>query len=85
MSKTELTATVSSKGQVVILGDVRKRLGLVQGSVLRFVLDADSVRLLPAAGDVRRLKGRLSLPQAPVSVDDMDRTIAERRASIGRG
>ena len=85
MSKTELTATVSSKGQVVIPGDVRKRLGLVQGSVLRFVLDADSVRLLPAAGDVRRLKGRLPRPETPVSVDDMDRTIAERRASIGRG
>ncbi len=85
MSKTELTATVSSKGQVVIPGDVRKRLGLVQGSVLRFVLDADSVRLLPAAGDVRRLKGRLPPPEAPVSVDDMDRTIAGRRASIGRG
>jgi AbrB family looped-hinge helix DNA binding protein len=86
MSKTsELSAVVSSKGQVVIPSGVRKRLGLVQGSVLRFVLDADSVRLLPAAGDVRRLKGRLSLPEAPVSVDDMDRTIAERRASIGRG
>jgi AbrB family looped-hinge helix DNA binding protein len=34
---TELNATVSSKGQVVIPGDVRRRLGLVQGSILRFV------------------------------------------------
>lgn len=86
MAKTsELSAVVSSKGQVVIPGDVRKRLGLIQGSVLRFVLDADGVRLLPAAGDVRRLKGRLPRPEAPVSVDDMNRTIAEQRASIGRG
>jgi len=86
MSNTsELTATVSSKGQVVIPGDVRKRLGLVQGSILRFVLEADSVRLLPAAGDVRRLKGRLPQPAAPVTVDDMNRTLAERRAQIGRG
>lgn len=86
MPKTsELSAVVSSKGQVVIPSGVRKRLGLVQGSVLRFVLDADSVRLLPAAGDVRRLKGRLPRPEAPVSVDDMNRTLAERRASIGRG
>ena len=86
MSKTlELSATVSSKGQVVIPGDVRKRLGLVQGSVLRFVLEADdSVRLLPAAGDVRRLKGRLPHPANPVSVDDMNRTLAERRAAIGK-
>lgn len=82
---TELTATVSSKGQVVIPGDVRKRLGLVQGSVLRFVLEADSVRLLPAAGDVRRLKGRLPKPPVPVSVDEMNRAIAERRTRIARG
>ncbi len=79
MPKTaELSATVSSKGQVVIPGDARKRLGLVQGSVLRFVLEADdSVRLLPAAGDVRRLKGRLPRLAAPVSVDDMNRALAE--------
>lgn len=86
MTKTsEHSATVSSKGQVVIPGDVRRRLGLVQGSVLRFVVDADGVRLLPAAGDVRRLKGRLPQPDTPVSVEDMNRAIAERRARTGRG
>ncbi len=85
MTKTsELSATVSSKGQVVIPGDVRRRLGLVQGSVLRFVLEADSVRLLPAAGDVRRLKGRLPQPVAPVTVDEMNLAVAQRRARIGR-
>ncbi|MDE2147772.1 MAG: AbrB/MazE/SpoVT family DNA-binding domain-containing protein [Burkholderiales bacterium] len=78
----ELSATVSSKGQVVIPGDVRRRLGLVQGSVLRFVVDAQGVRLLPAAGDVRRLKGRLPAPPKPVSVADMNRAIAERRSGI---
>jgi len=85
MSKPqELCATVSSKGQVVVPSDVRKRLGLVQGSVLRFVLDDDGVRLLPAPGDVRRLKGRLPKPEHPVSVDDMGRTVIERRAHIGK-
>jgi AbrB family looped-hinge helix DNA binding protein len=85
MTKTsELSATVSSKGQVVIPGDVRRRLGLVQGSVLRFVLEADSVRLLPAGGDVRRLKGRLPQPAAPVTVDEMNLAVAQRRARIGR-
>ena len=82
--KQELSATVSSKGQIVIPGDVRERLGLVQGSVLRFVLDADGVRLLPPAGDVRRLKGRLGPPAAPVSVDDMNLAIAKQRTRIGK-
>lgn len=81
----ELSAKVSSKGQVVIPADVRRRLGLVQGSVLRFVVDAEGVRLLPAAGDVRRLKGRLARPAAPVTVDDMNRAVAERRARVAAG
>jgi AbrB family looped-hinge helix DNA binding protein len=80
----EHAATVSSKGQVVIPSDVRRKLGLVQGSVLRFVVDGDSVKLLAAGGDIRKLKGRLPLPAQPVSVSDMNETIAQRRARGGR-
>ena len=86
MSKVhEFRATVSSKGQVVLPADVRRRLGLVQGSVLRFVLDDAGVRLLPPAGDVRRLKGLLPTPSQPVSSEDMAETIAERRSRVARG
>jgi len=81
----EHAATVSSKGQVVIPADVRRKLGLTQGSVLRFVVDGDSVSLVAAGGDIRKLKGRLRVPPRPVSVDDMNETIAERRARAGRG
>ena len=79
----EIPATVSSKGQVVIPSDVRKKLGLTQGSTLRFLVEADSVRLLPAASDVRRLKGRLAKPADAVSVEDMNTAIAQRRARAG--
>ena len=79
----EVSATVSSKGQIVIPADVRKHLGLVQGSVLRFVIDRDGVHLQTQAGDVRKLKGRLAPPATPVSVDDMNLAIAERRQRIG--
>jgi len=80
---TELSATVSSKGQVVIPADVRRRLGLVQGSVVRFCMDEKGVRLIPAVGDVRRLKGRVPVPPQPVTLDDMQQAIAERRARAG--
>jgi antitoxin PrlF len=86
MSKVhEISAKVSTKGQVVLPPPVRRLLGVEQGSVLRFVVDGQSVRLLPAAGDVRRLKGRLVRPAQPVSVADMNDAVAERRASLARG
>lgn len=37
-----------------------------------------------AAGDVRRLKGRLAKPARPVTLDQMSRAVDERRARIGR-
>jgi antitoxin PrlF len=79
----EVTATVSSKGQVVIPSAVRRRLGLTQGSVLHFVLEGDSVRLFAASGDIRKLKGCLPAPPQPVSLQDMDDAIAQRRAAAG--
>jgi antitoxin PrlF len=78
--ESEVSATVSSKGQVVIPSAIRRRLRLVQGSVVRFVVDGDAVRLLPDSGDVRRLKGRLVPPARPVSIEAMNAAIAKRRA-----
>ena len=54
-----------------------------KGSVLRFVMDGEGVRLLAPASDVRRLKGRLVKPKSPVSIDDMNAAIAEQRTRIG--
>jgi antitoxin PrlF len=79
----EFSARLSSRGRVAIPAEVRKCLDLSQGSVLRFRLDESGVRLLGAAGDVRRLRGRLPAPTTPMSVEDMKRTVAERRAPIG--
>lgn len=83
-SSQEIAATVSSKGQVVIPSEIRRRLNLVQGSIVRFVVEDDTVHLLPSAGDVRRLKGRLKAPGGnPVSVDQMNAAIEKRRSAIG--
>ena len=82
MPTTEFPATVSSKGQVAVSSGVCKRLGQVPGSLLRFVLEADGVRLLAAAGDVRSLIGRLKLPAQAVTLADMVSTRAQRRARV---
>jgi AbrB family looped-hinge helix DNA binding protein len=76
------TATVSSKGQVVIPSAIRRRLKLVQGSVVRFLVEGDGVRLLPEAGDVRRLRGRLTPPPRRVSIETMNAAITARRAGV---
>jgi len=81
---TELKATLSVKGQISLPAEVRRRLGLSQGSVVRFQLSEDGVRLLPALVDVRSLKGRVAKPAKPVSLQDMASTIAERRARLAQ-
>ena len=78
--RVQASATVSSKGQIVIPSAIRLRLNLVQGSVVRFVVEGDGVRLLPEAGDVRRLKGRLTPPPKPVSIAAMNEAVSMRRA-----
>lgn len=77
---SQASATMSSKGQVVIPSAIRRRLNLVQGSVVRFLVEGDSVRLLAEAGDVRRLKGRLAPPPRTVSIGTMNAAVAARRA-----
>ena len=81
----EHAATLSSKGQVVVPADIRQHLGLVKGSVLRFVVEGDTVRLLPAAAGVQRLKGRLAKPAKAVSLADMQWAIDRRRRAIAEG
>jgi len=75
------TATLTSKGQMVIPKIIRDRLGLHPGDTLDFVVqDSGDVLIRPATDDVRRLKGLLHRPgRAPVSLEDMEKAIRRRR------
>lgn len=42
------------------------------------------VAAVDAAGDVRRLKGRLANPARPVILEGMSRAVVERRARISQ-
>lgn len=42
------TMTVSSKGQVVLPAEIRRRLGLMAGTQLEIIEEADGVRLVVA-------------------------------------
>jgi antitoxin PrlF len=75
------TAALTSKGQVTIPAEVRRRLGLGTGDRIEFVeLDDGGFAIRPAVDDVRSLKGLLRKPAKPVSVEDMDAAIRSRAA-----
>ena len=69
------TATVTSKGQITIPADVRQRLGLKAGDPVEFVEADGGFAIMPAADDVRALKGLLRKPDKPVTIDEMNATV----------
>jgi antitoxin PrlF len=72
-------ATLTSKGQTTIPKEIRDLLGLAPGDKLDFVVESDGrVVLRPATRDVRELRGMLHKKgRKPVSLEEMDRAIAE--------
>ena len=72
------TATLTTKGQVTIPADVRRRLGLESGDRIEFVEIEGGFAIKPAIDDVRSLKGFLRKPAEPVSIEDMNATIRRR-------
>lgn len=81
------TATVTTKGQITIPKEVRKRLGIEIGDRLNVLPEEDgSILTRPIAGTVRELGGLLHRRgQRSVSIGDMDQSIARRaRAKFGR-
>lgn len=77
------TATITSKGQITIPKAIRDCFGLQPGDRLSFVVDRNGtlvVKPLNAAGGLLSLAGLLADKinvSAPVTLEDMDRGIAE--------
>lgn len=75
------TATVTSKGQITIPLDVRRRLNLEAGDRVEFVeLPDGGFAIKPAIQDVTSLKGMLRAPRQSVSIESMRETIRRRGA-----
>ncbi len=72
------TATVTTKGQITIPADVRRRLGLAAGDRVEFVEIDGGFAIKPAIDDVRSLKGLLRKPAKPVSISEMNAVIRAR-------
>lgn len=77
------TATLTSKGQLVIPKPIRDYLNLHAGDTLDFMVQENGeVLMRPAIEDVRNLKGVLYKPgRKPVALDAMHQAIRQRGGS----
>ena len=61
--------------------DIRSLLGIESGDKINFLVDDQgTVRFVPATKDVTALRGMITKPSQPVSLEAMDATIKKRGA-----
>lgn len=76
-------ATVTSKGQVTLPVEARRRLGIRAGTRLEFIVkDDERLEVVRVGGSVRELKGLLPRPRRKLSLEQMETAIA--KAARGR-
>lgn len=79
------TAILTSKGQTTIPKKIRDRLRLRAGDRLKFILQPDGrVLIVPTTVHARDLKGMLTPPEKPVSLEQMERAIHDTAVSCAR-
>jgi antitoxin PrlF len=71
----EIVATISSKNQITLPLDVRKRLGVGASDKIAFVLEEEGIRIKPAKITLADLYG--SVPALPGESADLEREIDE--------
>lgn len=75
------TATLSSKGQITIPAIVRAALGVATGDRLEFIqTEPGHFELVAATHSVKALKGMVRKPATPVTIEQMNETIATQGA-----
>ncbi len=76
------TATVTSKGQITIPSAVRQALQVKTGDRVEFVEVAPGrFEVVAATRSVTALKGMFGKPTKTVSIEEMNKAIAQRGAS----
>ncbi len=68
-------ATITSKGQVTIPAYIRKKLRLLSGNKLEFIVRGDSFEVLPINKSVSSLRGILPKPEKSLTIEEMDEAI----------
>ncbi|WP_300556680.1 AbrB/MazE/SpoVT family DNA-binding domain-containing protein [Limnohabitans sp. Rim8] len=76
------TATLTSKGQITIPANVRHDLKVDAGDRVEFILIAPGrYEFVAATQNVTELKGMFGKPTKKISIDDMNKAVAQRGAA----
>ena len=71
-----MTATVTSKGQVTIPIEARKRLKILPGTKLEFIVRDDGrLEAIPISGSIKDLKGAVPRPKRALTLAEMDEAV----------
>ncbi|MBI4768197.1 MAG: AbrB/MazE/SpoVT family DNA-binding domain-containing protein [Deltaproteobacteria bacterium] len=77
-----MIATVTSKGQVTLPAEARKKLKITPGCKLEFVvIDHEKLEVIPVVETVTSLKGMVPKPKKTLSLAEMDKAIAKGASS----
>lgn len=77
------SAAVTSKGQITIPVEVRKKLGLKPGDRVNFYEGEHGEYILrPKTGSLKDLKGCMHWTGKPVTIEEMNETIAKGWAGL---
>jgi antitoxin PrlF len=69
---------ITSKGQVTIPHNIREKLHLSTGSKLEFVIQDNTVLMMPINNKLSNLHGILPKPKQALSIDDMNNVIRKK-------
>jgi len=76
-----MIATVTSKGQVTLPAEARRRLGIRPGSKLEIIIkNNDRMEVIVRSGSIRDLKGVVPRPGKTLSIDEMKKAVAKGAA-----
>ena len=71
-----MRSTLTTKGQLTLPAELRRKLHLQAGDQVDFVLRADGrIEMIPLQQSIDDLKGILPPPAKPVSLEEMQRAI----------
>ena len=77
-----MIATITSKGQLTLPVEARRKIGLKAGSRVDVIVTGqDHLTVIPLTESVTSLKGMLGKPKRRLSLDDMQRAIEAGAAS----